>query len=141
MRIATLLVLGIGAALAAPQLAAPPAESHALAGGPPSCPVALALPEELNVLVKARDDEKAPCRAEIVFITTPVTLMEISAQAMGHIWAGTTDSPNARIERADRLLRNAYAKVMVGLESVTGIERAAPQDDVVGEIDRTGLSR
>lgn len=120
MRIAAVLVLGIGAALLAPRLAVPPAESHALGQGAPACPAALVLPEELGILVKARNDARTPCRAEIVFMTTPLTLVEISTQAMAHIWARPAPAPNARIEKAQQIIRQAYETVMGGLEAVAG---------------------
>lgn len=138
MRIATVLMLGIGAALLAPRLVAPVAESHAL-GQAVGCPAALVLPEELNGLVRARDDDGAPCGSETVLMPTPLTLVEISAQAMGPIWTGTAAAPNDRIEKADRLLREAYAQVRDGLERITRI--TPPRDGRVGEIERTTVSR
>jgi hypothetical protein len=119
MRAATVVIAGIAAALLAPMLAAPRAQSHALDSAP-VCASALALPEELNALVRVRADGSAPCRAEIVFMTTPLTLVEISARGIAHIWAQPAPAPNARIEKAHQVIRQAYEKVMDGLEAVAG---------------------
>jgi hypothetical protein len=129
MRAATVVIVGIAAALLAPVLAAPRAESHALDGAP-VCPSALALPEELNALVRVRADGGAPCRAEIVFMTTPLTLVEISARAMAHIWTQPVPAPNAKIEKAQQVIRQAYETVMDGLEAVAGNQ---PPDAATGE--------
>jgi hypothetical protein len=117
MRAATVVIAGIAAALLAPVLAAPRAQSHALDSAP-VCASALALPEELNALVRVRADGR--CRAEIVFMTTPLTLVEISARGIAHIWAQPAPAPNARIEKAHQVIRQAYEKVMDGLEAVAG---------------------
>jgi hypothetical protein len=117
MRAAMVVSVGIAAALLAPLLAAPRAESHALDSAP-VCASALALPEELNGLIRVRADGRAPCRAEIVFMTTPLTLVEISARGLAHIWAQPAPAPNAKIEKAHRVIRQAYETVMDGLEAV-----------------------
>lgn len=136
MRAATVVIVGIAAALLAPVLAAPPAQGLGVGQGAPRCAMALALPQELGALVTARGDG-APCSPEIVLLTTPLTLVEISAHAMTDIWTGTTAAPNARIEKADRLLRGVYARVKNGLERITGSD-PAPQDGMAGETEGTG---
>jgi hypothetical protein len=118
MRAATVVIVGVGAALLAPMLAAPRAESHTMGQGVPRCAMVLALPEELGGLIKARQADAAPCSPEIVFMTTPLTLVEISAQAVAHIWA--QPAPNPRIDKAQQIIRQAYETVMGGLEAVAG---------------------
>ena len=117
MRAATVVILGIAAALLAPVLAAPPAQGLGVGQGAPSCAMALALPQELGALVKARADG-APCSPEIVLLTTPLTLVEISAQGIAHIWSQPAPAPNARIEKAHQVIRKAYETVMDGLASM-----------------------
>ncbi len=115
MRAATVVIVGIAAGLLAPVLAAPPAQSLGVGQDPPSCAMALALPQELGALVKAGRDG-APCSPEIILMTTPLTLVEISAQGFAHIWARPAPAPNARIEKAHQVIRQAYERVMGGLE-------------------------
>ncbi|MES2473939.1 MAG: hypothetical protein V4601_13990 [Pseudomonadota bacterium] len=138
MRAATVVIVGIAAALLAPVLAAPRAESHALDSAP-VCPSTLALPEELNALVRVAADGRAPCRAEIVFMTTPLTLVEISARGIAHIWAQPAPAPNARIEKAHQVIRQAYEAVMDGLDAVAGNTPAT--DDKIAAEDKPAASQ
>lgn len=117
MRAATVVIAAIAAALLAPVLAAPPAQSLAVGQDAPSCAMALALPRELGALVTARGDG-APCSPEIVLLTTPLTLVEITAEGIAHIWAQPAPAPNARIEKAHQVIRQAYETVMDGLVSM-----------------------
>lgn len=129
MRAATVVIVGIAAALLAPVLAAPPAQSLAVGQDAPSCAMALALPEELGALVKTRGDG-APCSPEIVLLTTPLTLVEISAKGLAHIWAQPAPAPNPRIKKAHQVIRQAYETVMDGLVSMAA---NAPPTSETGE--------
>ncbi len=118
MRAATVVIVGIAAALLAPVLAAPAAQSLVVGQEAPSCAMALALPEELGALMTGREADGAPCSPEIVLLTTPLTLVEISAKGLAHIWAQPAPAPNARIEKAHQVIRRAYETVMDGLVSM-----------------------
>ena len=133
MRAATVVIVGIAASLLAPVLAAPPARGLGVGQGAPSCAMALALPQELGALVKARGDG-APCSPEIVLLTTPLTLVEISAKGIAHIWAQPAPTPNARIEKAHQVIRQVYETVMDGLASMAA---NAPPPDAAAKQQQT----
>ncbi len=117
MRAATVVIAGIAASLLAPVLAAPPAQGLGVGQDAPRCAMALALPQELGALVTARGDS-ARCSPEIVLMTTPLTLVEITAEGIAHISAQPAPAPNARIEKAHQVIRQAYETVMDGLVSM-----------------------
>ncbi len=106
MRIATILTLWMAAT-----------------GIASACAVTLALPQELTGLVWAQDN--AGCGTGIASVPSPLSLVDISAQAMGHIWAQPAPAPNAKIERAQQVIRQSYEMVIGGLEAVTGSEGRA----------------
>ncbi|MEY4708698.1 MAG: hypothetical protein RJB58_2421 [Pseudomonadota bacterium] len=134
MRAATVVIVGIAAALLAPVLAAPPARGLGVGQGAPSCAMALALPQELRALVRAREADSAPCSPEIVLLTTPLTLVEISTKGIAHIWAQPAPAPNARIEKAHQVIRQAYETVMDGLASMAA---NAPPTDAAAKQQQT----
>ena len=90
-----------------------------------ACAVTLALPQELTGLVWAQDNAGCGTGTGIASVPSPLSLVDISAQAMGHIWAQPAPAPNAKIERAQQVIRQSYEMVIGGLEAVTESEGRA----------------
>jgi hypothetical protein len=122
MRAAVVVILAIAAALIAPRLAIAPAQSHVPGAALPDCRAVLAVPGELHALVAV--GAGAACGPAVVLMPSPLTLADMSAQGMAHIWARPEPAPNARIARAQRAIRKAYDHMMDGIEAF-----AAPAQD------------
>jgi len=122
MRAVVVVILAVAAALIAPRLVVAPAQSHVPGAALPDCRAVLALPGELYALVSVGAD--AACGPAIVLMPSPLTLADMSAQAMAHIWAQPEPAPNERIAKAQRAIRQTYDRMMDGIEAL-----AAPAQD------------
>ena len=123
MRAAAVVILAIAAALIAPRFAVTPAQSHVPGQRLPDCRAVLAWPGEWNTLVA--DGAVAACGPSVVFMPTPLTLVDISAQGLAQIWALPAPAPNARIAEARRVIRKTYDKMMGRIDTL-----AAPSKDL-----------